>query len=54
MVRIREVSSYPGFKLSRSNCIENSTPKPTEECLRNTWNLSEMVKMGSCSSQVGN
>ena len=28
MVRISGVSSYPGFKVSGLNCIENSTPKP--------------------------
>ena len=29
MVRISEVSSYPGFELSGSNCVENSSPKPS-------------------------
>ena len=28
MVQITRVSSHPGFELSRSNCIENITPKP--------------------------
>ena len=27
-VRISGISSHPGFELSRSNCIENITPKP--------------------------
>ena len=28
MLRISGVSSYPGFELTGSNCIENSTPEP--------------------------
>ena len=28
MVKISGASSHPGFELSRSNCIENITPKP--------------------------
>ena len=30
MVRVSSVSGYPGYELSRSNCTENSTPKPRE------------------------